>query len=468
MEKHTDAAVERNETAELYALQKEFFSTGSTCDPAFRRGLLSNLEKLLRENEAALLEAVCQDLGKTYSETYMTELAPLYAEIHLAQRRLTAWSSPRTVPTPIVLLPSVSKVYPHPLGVVLIFATWNYPVQLSLLPLVSALAAGDCAIIKLPDNCRRTTPLLYELIERYFDREYVAAVTDSFSAVRALHTCRFDLVFYTGGALVARIISKAAAEKLTPVVTELGGKSPVIVTADANLRLAAKRIVFGKLLSAGQTCVAPDYLFVDEKVKEELLWYMRMYTKKFYSEGCEDRGYPKIINKLHYDRLVSYLGDGKIVFGGGHDDAERKIEFTVMENIDPRSKLFREEIFGPILPVFSYKSLRGTVSFLRSRPAPLALYLFTGSTADRDYVLSSLPSGGGCVNDTMMHMMNPNLPFGGIGLSGSGRYHGRSGFDTMSSHTSMLISPRSLDLAGLRYPPHQGKVPLLRFLYKFM
>lgn len=468
MDNRTASALAGGDVLDILETQREFFSTGKTREIEFRRKLLLNLHRMLRENETALLDAVYKDLGKPYRESYLVELYPLYSEIKLALRKLKSWNAPKTVITPPALLPSVSRIYKKPLGSVLVFSTWNYPVQLSLLPLVSSIAAGNCTIIKLPENASHTTALLCRLIDSYFDREYIAAVTDSFDTLHALRKGRFDMVFYTGGALVAKIITKAAAEQLTPVLLELGGKSPCIVDKTANLKLAAKRIVFGKALASGQTCVAPDYLFVDSAVKDELIGYIKFYIEKFYTaEPHKNRYYPKIINKLHFERLRSYLDDGDIILGGKVDEDENKISLTLMENIKKGSKLYTEEIFGPILPVYEYTNINTVIRFLQKKPSPLALYLFTANKALRDRVISSLSFGNGCINDTMMQLSNPHLPFGGIGMSGTGRYHGKSGFDSLSTKCSVMISPLNIDNGWLRYPPYNNDVSLLRFLTRY-
>ncbi|NLK39865.1 MAG: aldehyde dehydrogenase family protein [Clostridiales bacterium] len=468
MENRTASALADGDVLEILEIQRDFFATGKTQELDFRRRLLLNLQKMLRENETALLDAVYKDLGKPYQESYLVELYPLYSEIKLALRNLGRWNAPKTVLTPLVLMPAVSRVYRKPMGNVLVFSTWNYPVQLSLLPLVSSIAAGNCTIIKLPENSSHTTALLCKLIDSYFDREYIAAVTDSFDTLHALRKGRFDLVFYTGGPLVAKIISKAAAEKLTPILLELGGKSPCIVDKTANLKLAAKRIVFGKALASGQTCVAPDYLFVDSQIKDKLIGYIKYYSEKFYTDKPhKNRYYPKIINSLHFERLRSYLDDGDIIIGGEVNEAENKISLTLMENIKKGSKLYTEEIFGPILPVFEYNNINTVIRFLSRRPTPLALYLFTTNRALRNKVISTLSFGNGCINDTVMQLANPHLPFGGIGLSGTGRYHGKSGFLSFSTECSIMHSPAHIDNGWLRYPPFNNDVSLMRILTRF-
>jgi len=413
------------ELHDIISAQREFFNSGKTRDITFRRKLLITLKVMIRENESRILEALRQDLGKSGREAYLTEIGMVEQELNKAIRNIRAWNAPKTVPTPFYLLPSKSSTVPHPRGLVMIFSPWNYPFQLSMIPLISSIAAGNCTILKLSEHSVSTSALLCELIEKYFDREYIAAYMDSFEAVKAIQREQFGLVFYTGGAVVARIIAKAAAAQLTPVVLELGGKSPCIVDKTANLRLAARRIVAGKLINAGQTCVAPDYLYVHTEVKDKLLAYIKEYNERFCtSEPLENAHYPRIINRIHFDRLKNYLDDGEIVIGGEYDDKTRRMAFTVMENIDRDSKLMSEEIFGPILPIFEYDDVNTVISTIRKSPKPMALYVFTRSKSVAKQIVNGLDFGCGCINDTVMQLANPNLPVGGVGESGMGRYHG--------------------------------------------
>ncbi len=439
---------------EIITAQREFYATGKTRDISFRRQLLINLKIMIRDNEGLILEALRADLGKSHGEGYITEIGMVEQEINHALRYLRAWNSPKPVPTPFYLLPASSKKLRHPRGLVMIFSPWNYPFQLSMLPLISSIAAGNCTILKLSEHSPNTSRLLRELIDRYFDREYIAAYMDSFEAIKAIRQEPFGLIFYTGGSAVARIVSKAAAAQLTPVVLELGGKSPCIVDKTANLRLAARRIVAGKLINAGQTYVAPDYLFVESSVKDELMEYIREYYDKFYPERlCENSFYPKIVNRMHFDRIKNYLTDGSIIMGGEVSEETGRISLTLMENIDKDSKLLSEEIFGPILPVFEFNEIGAVINTLRKRPKPLALYLFTRSKKIRNAVLGNLDFGCGCVNDTLMQAANPHLPFGGVGESGVGRCHGKAGFDTFSAESSILKASSTFDFNKFRYPP---------------
>lgn len=457
------------ELYEIIAAQREFFATGKTRDISFRRQLLINLRNMIRDNEGLILEALRADLGKSHREGYLTEIGMVEQELNHTLRYLKVWNSPKTVPTPYYLWPSASKKYYHPRGLVMIFSPWNYPFLLAIQPLISSIAAGNCTILKLSEHSPHTTRLLCELIDKYFDREYIAAYTDSFEAVKAIRREPFGLVFYTGGSTVARIISKAAATQLTPVVLELGGKSPCIVDKTANLRLAARRIVCGKLINSGQTCVAPDYLYIESSVKEEFLGYVKEYHDKFcQASPCENKFYPKIINRMHFERLRNYLKDGTILFGGEVNEANCRISLTLMEKINRDSKLMSEEIFGPILPVFEFNDINIVINTLRKRPKPLALYLFTGSREIRRTVLENLDFGCGCINDTVMQLSNPHLPFGGVGESGMGRYHGKAGFDTFSAESSVLLSPSHFDLNPFRYPPYDDSYGIPKLLLRYL
>ena len=390
-------------------------------------------------------------------------------EINHTIRHLRLWSAPKHVPTPFYLFPSTSRRIRHPRGLVMIFSPWNYPFQLAMMPLISSIAAGNCTILKLSEHSPNTSRLLCELIDRYFDREYIAAYMDSFEAVKAIRREPFGMVFYNGGPAVARIVSKAAAAQLTPVVLELGGKSPCIVDKTANLRLAARRIVSGKLVNAGQTCVAPDYLFVESSVKDELIGYIKEYHDKFCTETpCQNQFYPKIINRMHFDRLRNYIDDGKVIMGGETNAATGRIALTLMEEIDKDSKLMTEEIFGPILPVFEFNDINVVVNTLRKRPKPLALYLFTKSRENAKLVMGGLDFGCGCINDTLIQLANPHLPFGGVGESGMGRYRGKAGFDTFSAESSIMKSSSHIDLNSLRYPPFDDIYTMYKVILRYL
>ncbi len=458
----------RADLHDIIVAQRDFFATGKTRDIAFRRQLLINLRCMIRENEGLLLEALRADLGKSHREGYLTEIGMVEQEIHHTLRHLKAWNSPQTVSVPWYLFPASGQVIRHPRGTVMIFSHWNYPFRLAMLPLISSIAAGNCTILKLSEHSKHTTRLLCELIDRYFDREYIAAYTDTFEAVKAVRREPFGLVFYTGGAAVARILMKSAALQLTPVVFELGGKSPCIVDKTANLRLAARRIVFGKLLNAGQGSTAPDYLYVESSIKEELISYIREYTERFWSlNPTANKYYPKILNRMHFNRLKNYLKDGTILMGGEINEETGRISLTLMEKIRRDSKLLNEEICGPILPVFEFSDIQIAIRSIAKRPKPMALYLFTESREVKKSVLANLDFGSGCINDTVIQQANPHLPFGGVGESGYGRAGGKAGFDTFSTAVSVQNSSSRIELPGLRYPPFDDNYSYLRLLFRY-
>ena len=454
---------------EIITAQREFFATGKTRDVSFRRQLLINLRHMIRDNEGLILEALRADLGKSYSEAYMTEIGMVDQEINHTLRYLKVWNSPDTTATPYFLMPASSRKLHHPRGLVMIFSPWNYPFLLSIQPLISSIAAGNCTILKLSEQSPHTSKLLSELIDKYFDREYIAAYMDSFEAVKAIRWEKFGLVFYTGGPTVARIIAKAAAAQLTPVVLELGGKSPCLVDRTANLKLAAKRIVAGKLFNAGQTCVAPDYLYVESCVKEEFIGYLKEYRDRFcQASPTESKFYPKIINRMHFNRLKNYLSDGEIIFGGEVCEETGRIGLTLMQHIRKDSKLMNEEIFGPILPIFEFGDINIVINTLKKRPKPLALYLFSKNKETIANVTENLDFGCGCINDAVMQMANPHLPFGGVGESGYGKYHGKAGFDTFSAESSVLKVTPHFDLNQFRYPPFDDNYGLLRIILRYL
>lgn len=453
---------------EIISLQREFYATGKTRDLSFRRQLLINLKIMIRDNEALILEALRADLGKSSAESYLTEIGMVDQEINYTLRHLKVWNTPKIVPTPFYLFPSTSQKRRNPRGLVMIFSPWNYPFQLAMMPLISSIAAGNCTILKLSEHAPHTSALLYDLIGRYFDKECVAAYMDSFEAIKAIRSEQFGLIFYNGGSAVARIVMKAAAAHLTPVVLELGGKSPCIVDKTANLKLAARRIVTGKLINSGQTTIAPDYLFVESSVKDELLGYIKEYHDKFCTDDpCDNSNYPKIINRMHFDRLRNYLEDGDIIMGGEANAESGRISLTLMENVDKDSKLLSEEIFGPILPVFEFDDIGAVINTLRKRPKPIALYLFTKSKRTKKLVIGSLDFGCGCINDTLVQLANPNLPFGGIGDGGMVRCRGKAGFNAFTSESAILSSSSHVDLNPLRYPPFDDSYTAIRALLRY-
>lgn len=438
-------------------------NSGETREVAFRKRQLDLLSEAIRLRESAIQEALEADLGKCAFESYTSEIGFLYEEIKYTRRRVARWSRKRRVPTPLVHFPSRSYVIPEPLGVVLILSPWNYPVQLALAPLIGAIAAGCTAIIKPSEHAPATSSLLSELVAATFDPAYVDVIEGDGEVASALVSMPFDKIFFTGSTAVGKRVMRAASENLTPVVLELGGKSPAIVHKDANLEVAAKRIVWGKYMNAGQTCVAPDFLYVHEEVVEPLIEELRKSVRSFYGEEPkESPDYARVINENHFDRLTSMLQaslahpDSQLLFGGEHERQVRYIAPTAVRVPGWQTALMNEEIFGPLLPLLSYSSLPVAISELQNRPHPLALYLFSSSREVREQVIEGIPFGGGSINETVLHLANPNLPFGGVGSSGQGAYHGKRSFDAFTHEKSILSHATWPDLP-IKYPPYTSK-----------
>jgi len=399
-------------------------------------------------------------LKKSPGEVYATETGLLLMEINMALKNLRQWVKPQKVPTNLMNLPSSSKIYRDPLGVVLIIAPWNYPFQLSLIPLVGAIAAGNSALIKPSELAPATSAIIKLIIEEVFPPDYIKVILGNGQELlpALMQEFRFDHVFYTGSIAVGKVIYQLAASKLIPVTLELGGKSPVVVERDANIGIAARRIAVGKFSNSGQTCVAPDYLLVHSAIKEALIERLKKVITDFYGEQPgESHSYGRIINEKRFDQLLGLLSCGKIVFGGQHDRTQLYIEPTIIEDVPLNSALMEEEIFGPILPVFSFNTMEEALQIIRRNPDPLAFYLFTeNSDKEKDWI-ESVSFGGGCINNTAWHFTNDHLPFGGIGMSGVGSYHGKYSFDTFTHAKSIMKTPGWIDPA-LKYPPFKGKL----------
>lgn len=443
----------------LYERQKAYWLSGRTKEIAFRKNALSTLKNGVKKREKQLLSALAEDLGKSVYEGYMTEIGMVYEEIDLAVRELEDWARPERVKTPLSLFPGKSVIYQEPYGSVLIMSAWNYPFQLAFAPLVGALAAGNCAVVKMASQAPSTAAVASALIGEIFDPEYVACVT---SGGQELLEQPFDYFFYTGGGAVGRLVMEAAARHLAPVTLELGGKSPCIVDETANIALAAKRIIFGKLLNSGQTCVAPDYVLVRQEMKELLVEKMIGCCEDFYGEEpLRNETYPRIVNRKHFDRLTGLLEGADLLWGGGYDERSLKIAPAIVNEPDWQSPLMSEEIFGPILPVIAVEDLAEACRLIESREKPLALYYFTENEKRARRVIQRLSYGGGCVNDTIMHLANGQLPFGGVGGSGLGNYHGQFGFRTFSHAKSVFWQSTRGDVP-LRYPPFTKGLDLLK------
>jgi len=422
----------------------------------WRRAQLESLLRLLDENGDELLRALHDDLRKPALDGYGADLGTSAAEIRYVLKHLKSWAKPRRVVPSIAALPGMARVTPEPLGVGLIIAPWNYPVQLVLAPLTAALAAGNCAVVKPSEMAPATSAALARLLPRYVDADAVAVVEGGVAQTTELLAEPFDHIFFTGSTAVGRIVMQAAARHLTPVVLELGGKSPVIVTADADLPVAARRIVWGKHLNAGQTCIAPDYVLVEEPVRDRLVAAMADAVRDFLGSRPEDSpDLARIVNDQHFERITGLLrsAGGTVAVGGGSDPATRYIEPTIVVDPDPDAPIMHEEIFGPVLPVVTVGSVDAAVDHVNERPKPLALYVFSGSGETAEHVLAATSSGGACVNHTLLHQASLGLPFGGVGASGMGQYHGQSGFAAYSHYKAVLHKPTTPELK-LLYPPY--------------
>lgn len=420
------------------------------------------------EREADLLAALKVDLGRPSAEAYTSEIAVVLHEIDFASRRLASWARPRKVRTPLILFPGSSWVQPEPYGRALIISPWNYPFQLAVAPLVAALAAGNCAVVKPSEVAPRTSALIAEMLTAAFERDYVAVVEGGAATVEALLAEQFDFIFFTGGPRVGRIVMAAAAKNLTPVVLELGGKNPCIVDSDADLDTAARRIAWGKFVNAGQTCIAPDFVLAHASIRSALLERLAAVIESFFGKDPQaSPDYGRIINDHHVRRLAGLLGDGNISVGGRVDASDRYIAPTVLDNISWDAPIMQEEIFGPILPMLTFDDLNAAIEKLQQRPKPLALYFFSGNRVRQDEVLRRLSAGGACINDTLSQMLNLRLPFGGVGESGMGAYHGKGGFDTFG-HAKAVVRRGVWADPGLRYPPYRTPLATLRTVMRFL
>jgi aldehyde dehydrogenase (NAD+) len=454
-------------TSRLQA-QQQYFASGATRTYAFRREQLLKLRTAVLAHEKDLHNALYADLRKSPEESWVTETGFLLSELNATLKRLRQWMQPDKVSTNLVNLPSSSFIIREPLGVVLIISPWNYPFQLLFTPLVGAMAAGNCAVLKPSEFAPATAAVIEKIVRETFPPEYILCVTgDGAEVIPAMmEHFRFNHVFYTGSTSVGRLIYKMAADQLVPVTLELGGKSPCVVESDANIKVAARRIAATKFSNAGQMCVAPDYVLVHASKKEALLQSLTESLRKFFGNNASDSySYGKIINQKQFDRLVSYLQQGRIVHGGKHDASKLYIEPTIMEDPQSGSAVMQEEIFGPILPVIAFNTMEEARTIINQHPDPLAFYVFTSSKEKEKAWIEQVPFGGGCVNNASWHLTNHNLPFGGRGNSGLGNYHGRHSFDVFSHQKSILKTPTWFD-PDIKYPPYNGKLGLFRKVIK--
>ncbi len=456
---------------EIVKQQREYFLSGATLDVAFRIEALKRLKEEIKKQEANLAKALYADLRKCNLESYMTETGMVLDEIGYVLKHLRRWVKTKRVKTPIAQFISKSFVVPQPYGVVLIMAPWNYPVQLCLEPLIGAIAAGNTAIIKPSAYAPAVSSCMASLVSAVFEPQYVSVVEGGREQNTALLEQKFDYIFFTGSSTVGKIVMEKAAKHLTPVSLELGGKSPVIVDHTANLKLTAKRLAFGKYLNAGQTCVAPDYLLIESRVKEDFLGFFKKSVEEFFPSGNFDDS-PVIVNEKHFKRLMGLIDASKqqgaqVFLGGNGNLGNRFIEPTVLTDVTFDSPIMQEEIFGPILPVIEYDgNLDAILDVIRRRPKPLALYLFTNNKEVQQKVLSSVTFGGGCINDTIIHLATPYMGFGGVGESGMGSYHGKKSFDTFTHYKSIVKKSNLLDLPMRYHPYSESKLKTIKRFMK--
>ena len=451
----------------IVAIQRIYFQTGATKSVDFRLNALRKLKSAIQNNEAKINQALKEDLNKSSFESYMTEVGMTLSEISYAINHLQSWAKTKKVSTPFVQFHAKSFVMSEPYGVTLIMSPWNYPFMLCLEPLVGAIAAGNCCVLKPSDYSSATSAVISSLIKETFQPEYITVVEGGREENSTLLDQHFDYIFFTGGVNVGKIVMEKAAKYLTPITLELGGKSPCIVDKTANLNLAAKRLVFGKYLNSGQTCVAPDYLLVQASVKKEFLGYVGKWITQMLGENPLDNpDYPKMINKKHYDRVLNLINGQDVLVGGIGCADTLQIAPTVLDNITSDAPIMQEEIFGPVLPVLTYKTIEDAETFILQREKPLAFYLFTTDKMVENRILKNISFGGGCINDTIIHLASSEMGFGGVGGSGMGSYHGKLSYDTFCHKKSIVKKYNWIDIP-IRYQPYSHKKSkLLRMFLK--
>ena len=450
----------------LLTAQRAYFSTGATLPLSTRKGALKRLKTAIQRREGDICAALRSDLNKSSAESYMCEVGLTLSELSYVERHLPFWMGDRRHLTPLAQFPARSFTVQEPYGVVLIMSPWNYPFLLTMEPLIGAIAAGNCCVVKPSAYSPATSAVVRDILTECFPPELVAVVEGGRAENQALLDQKFDYIFFTGGVEVGKEVMARAAEHLTPVTLELGGKSPCIVDATARLDLAAKRLVFGKLLNCGQTCVAPDYLLIDRRVKDRFLAHVRKWVALQYGDALDNQGYVRMVNRKHFDRVMGLIDPSKVVFGGKGDPDTLKIQPTVLNNVSPEDPVMQEEIFGPVLPVLTFDRVEEALDFVNARPHPLALYLFSRDKRVQELFLRRLSFGGGCINDTIIHLATSRMPFGGVGNSGMGSYHGKASFDTFSHRKSIVRKSSWVDLP-VRYAPYSPlKDKLLRLFLR--
>lgn len=456
-----------NSIEQTFHNSKQYFSTHETKDIKFRKKQLKLLTKSIKNHENDLLDAFQKDLGKNKVESYATEIGFTLKSLKTARKELKNWSKQKQVNTPIFMFPTKSYIMKEPYGTVLIIGPFNYPFQLLIEPLIGAIAAGNTVILKPSEFTPHVSAVIQQLIEDVFAPEYISVCQGDAETTQSLIHLPFDYVFFTGSEQVGRIVYQAASEHLTPVTLELGGKSPVIVDETANIKVASERISFGKFINAGQTCVAPDYILVNSKVKDALITSLKQTITEFYGKSIQDSpDFGRIVNQPHFHRLDNLLKThySNIVFGGQTSENDKYIAPTILDNITFDSKIMEDEIFGPILPIITYDDFDEAIDLIRTKPKPLSLYLFSEDENATERVLNEISFGGGAINDTIMHLANSNLPFGGVGASGIGQYHGKYSFDTFSHAKSYIFKSTRLE-SSLFFPPYKGKFKYIKTFF---
>lgn len=442
---------------QLVANQKKSFNEGITRPFEARKESLDTLRSLVSENEMELCDAIKKDFGKPYFESFSTEIYTVLHEIDFHLKNLQKWIEPESVGSSIVTFPSRNKIYKQPLGTVLIIGAWNYPIHLTLMPLIGAISAGNTVVLKPSEIAPETSSALYSLFSNHFNQNTIAVVEGAVDTTTKLLNQPFDKIFFTGSSRVGKIVMKAAAEQLIPVTLELGGKSPAIVHQDADIEVSARRIWWGKTINAGQTCVASDFVAVHESVRDEFIKQSKRVLSEFFRDDYQPgENYTKIVNESHFDRLQNLLDQSEVIFGGISNKENLFIEPTIILS-DWDSEIMQDEIFGPLMPIVTYSNPNELVEKLRKKPSPLALYLFTKDADLEENIINNVPFGGGCINETVQHLGNPHLPFGGVGSSGMGSYHGKYSFDTFSRNQSVMKKPFWPD-PDFRYPPYDDMI----------
>jgi len=446
--------------------QENYFRKGNTLPISKRKKLLKNLKKEILSNEDKIFQALNNDLRKSNYETYLTEIGILISEIDLFLSNLKKWAKPKKVKSSLLSFPSSDYIYSEPYGKVLIISPWNYPFQLAVLPLMSAVAAGNTVVLKPSEHAPNTSSLIKEIIEKIFDKSHALVVEGAAETASKLLEYRWDYIFFTGSVKIGKIVATAAAKHLTPTTLELGGKNPCIIDDSVDLRLTSRRIVWGKFVNAGQTCIAPDFLIVKRNIKEQLIDHLSKEIERAYGKDPkESEDYPRIVNKTNLSRLSNMIKDTKILFGGEYDIETCYFSPTIIDEPRIDSPIMDEEIFGPILPIISYDDENQIEKLISKYEKPLALYVFSTNKTFSEKIIRKYSFGGGAINDTIIHVGNPNLPFGGVGYSGIGAYHGKSSFDLLSHKKSIVKKGNWLDIK-IRYAPYKGKLEYVKKFFK--